>query len=329
MTEATISSVEPQLVLPLFGVKDQHLHRLRNKFGVEITHRNGQIRVTGKEDSVSKATEAIELLSDIVRRQGNLSPDLFDATIARVNGEVPPPPARHAIDNFEVGREVRPRTEGQARYVSAIRKNDVVFAVGPAGTGKTYLAVAMAVEALKHEEIRKIVLVRPAVEAGESLGFLPGDLQAKINPYLRPLLDATNEMIGFDQMQRLMEQDVIEVVPLAYMRGRTLNESFIILDEAQNTTIAQMKMFLTRMGNDSKIVVSGDPTQTDLPPRTQSGLRDAMLRLKSIDGVDFVRLSETDIVRHPMVQKIVEAYEEQSRRVDDDLDIVSFVQNED
>ena len=329
MTEATISSIEPQLVLPLFGAKDQHLHRLRNKFGVEITHRSGQIRITGNEQAVAKATEAIELLTEIVRRRGNLSPDLFDATVARVNGEAPPPPARHAIDIHAVGKEIRPRTEGQARYVNAIRKNDIVFAVGPAGTGKTYLAVAMAVEALKHQEIRKIVLVRPAVEAGESLGFLPGDLQAKINPYLRPLLDATNEMIGFDQMQRLVEQDVIEVVPLAYMRGRTLNESFIILDEAQNTTIAQMKMFLTRMGSDSKIVVSGDPTQTDLPPRTTSGLKDALRRLKSIDGVDFVRLTETDIVRHRLVQKIVEAYEQQSRKMDNDANIVSFPNQED
>ena len=329
MTEATISSVEPQLVLPLFGAKDQHLHRLRNKFGVEITHRSGQIRVIGNEQAVAKATEAIELLTEIVRRQGNLSPDLFDATIAQVNGEAPPPAARRAIDILEVGREIRPRTDGQARYVKAIRNNDVVFAVGPAGTGKTYLAVATAVEALKHQEIRKIVLVRPAVEAGESLGFLPGDLQAKINPYLRPLLDATNEMIGYDQMQRLVEQDVIEVVPLAYMRGRTLNESFIILDEAQNTTIAQMKMFLTRMGNDSKIVVSGDPTQTDLPHRTTSGLKDAMRRLKSIEGVAFVRLTETDIVRHHLVQKIVEAYEQQSHRNQNDANIVSFPQDKD
>lgn len=314
MTEATISSVEPQLVLPLFGAKDQHLRRLRDQFGVEITHRSGQIRVTGDQQSVAQATEAIELLSDIVRRRGNLSPDSFDATIAQVTGTTPPPATQRPIDVLDVGREVRPRTPGQLRYVNAINDNDVVFSIGPAGTGKTYLAVAMAVEALKHQEIRKIVLVRPAVEAGESLGFLPGDLQAKINPYLRPLLDATNEMIGFDQMHRLMEQDVIEVVPLAYMRGRTLNESFIILDEAQNTTIAQMKMFLTRMGNDSKIVVSGDPTQTDLPPRTTSGLKDAMRRLKSVRGIGFVRLDQSDIVRHHLVQKIVEAYEKDSPR---------------
>ncbi|MFO0262200.1 MAG: PhoH family protein, partial [Planctomycetota bacterium] len=194
-------------------------------------------------------------------------------------------------------------------YVEAIRSHDVVFAVGPAGTGKTYLAVAMAVEALKHQAIRKIVLVRPAVEAGESLGFLPGDLSAKINPYLRPLLDAINEMMGFDQAQRLIQQDVIEVAPLAYMRGRTLNQAFIILDEAQNTTISQMKMFLTRMGTDSKIVVSGDPTQTDLPSHQRSGLDDALHRLRKIAGVKVVELTQGDIVRHRLVQQIVEAYE--------------------
>jgi phosphate starvation-inducible PhoH-like protein len=207
---------------------------------------------------------------------------------------------------------IRPRTAGQSEYVEAIRKKDLVFAVGPAGTGKTYLAVAAAVEALKHHAIRKIVLVRPAVEAGESLGFLPGDLHAKINPYLRPLLDALHEMIDFDQIKRYMEMDVIEVLPLAYMRGRTLNEAFIILDEAQNTTVGQMKMFLTRMGISSKIVVSGDITQTDLPAQTRSGLNDAMTRLKPIEDVEIVRLTKADIVRHPLVQQIVRAYDEQS-----------------
>jgi phosphate starvation-inducible PhoH-like protein len=184
-----------------------------------------------------------------------------------------------------------------------------VFAVGPAGTGKTFLAVAAAVEALKKKQIRKIVLVRPAVEAGENLGFLPGDLQAKINPYLRPLLDSLNAILEFDEMKRLMEQDVIEVAPLAYMRGRTLSESFIILDEGQNTTVPQMKMFLTRMGENSKIVVSGDPTQIDLPAHAKSGLVDAMDRLHSIEGVTIARLTVSDIVRHRLVQAIVNAYE--------------------
>lgn len=190
-----------------------------------------------------------------------------------------------------------------------MRNNDVVFAVGPAGSGKTYLAVAMAVEALKNRTVRKIVLVRPAVEAGESLGFLPGDLQAKINPYLRPLLDAIHEMIGYDQVQLQIERDVIEVCPLAYMRGRTLNESFIILDEAQNSTISQMKMFLTRMGEASKIVVSGDPTQTDLPSKTQSGLIDALKRLEKIKGIAIAKLTADDIVRHRLVTQIVNAYD--------------------
>jgi phosphate starvation-inducible protein PhoH and related proteins len=218
------------------------------------------------------------------------------------------------IELMHASRKVQPRTLGQARYVRAIMHNDVVFCAGPAGTGKTYLAVAMAVQALKQERVRKIVLVRPAVEAGESLGFLPGDLQAKINPYLRPLLDALREMIDFDQMKRLTELDVIEVAPLAYMRGRTLNEAFIILDEAQNTTISQMKMFLTRMGRGSKIVVSGDTTQIDLPPHVSSGLIDAQRRLHDIDGLAHVTLTGSDIVRHRLVQDIVRAYEDGPRR---------------
>jgi phosphate starvation-inducible PhoH-like protein len=190
----------------------------------------------------------------------------------------------------------------------------MVFCVGPAGTGKTYLAVATAIEALKQQLIRKIVLVRPAVEAGESLGYLPGDLQAKINPYLRPLLDALREMLDYDQVKRYMEEDVIEVIPLAYMRGRTLNDAFIILDEAQNTTVAQMKMFLTRMGLGSRIVASGDVTQVDLPPHTKNGLTDAMTRLKNIKGFCQVTLKNSDIVRHKLVQDIVRAYEEGTKR---------------
>jgi phosphate starvation-inducible PhoH-like protein len=313
MTEATIASIEPNLVLPLFGAKDQHLRRLRNHFSVDITHRNGQIRIVGEDDeAVSQVTEAIEILKTIVRRKGNLTPAAFDETIARVKGEAIGISASHSIDVLEVGRQIRPRTPGQAKYIEAIRKSDLVFAIGPAGTGKTYLAVAMAVEALKQQQIRKIVLVRPAVEAGESLGFLPGDMQAKINPYLRPLLDAIHEMVGYDQVQRLIAQDVIEVVPLAYMRGRTLNQSFIILDEAQNSTISQMKMFLTRMGHDSKIVVSGDPTQTDLPRSQHSGLADGLSRLGKIKGVQIARLTQADIVRHKLVQQIVEAYDNQS-----------------
>lgn len=310
MTEATIAAVDHQIVLPLFGAKDQHLRRLRDRFNVEITHRNGQVRITGDDaTAVAQATDVIEQLTEIVRRRGSLSPDLFNHTIARVTGETAPEKTVPSIETLQIGREIRPRTEGQAKYVEAMRKNELVFAIGPAGSGKTYLAVAMAVQALKNHLVRKIVLVRPAVEAGESLGFLPGDLQAKINPYLRPLLDAIHEMVGYDQVQQLIQRDVIEVCPLAYMRGRTLNEAFIILDEAQNTTISQMKMFLTRMGEASKIVVSGDPTQVDLPPRTQSGLTDALNRLSKIDGIEVAQLTPADIVRHRLVTEIVQAYD--------------------
>jgi phosphate starvation-inducible PhoH-like protein len=310
MHEATISLADPQAVLSLFGPRDQHLRRIRERFGVAITHRDGEIRIAGDEQPVAQATQAVEQLKDLVQRRGVLSEDEVVGVVGRAAGDVPAPQLK-TIDVINIARQVKPRTAGQVAYVDAIRANDLVFAIGPAGTGKTYLAVALAVEALKHRLIRKIVLVRPAVEAGESLGFLPGDLQAKINPYLRPLLDALHEMIDHDQIKRLMEQDAIEICPLAYMRGRTLNESFIILDEAQNTTVAQMKMFLTRMGAGSKIVVSGDITQVDLPRHLNSGLTDALMRLRDIEGVGVVQMSKADIVRHRLVQAIVRAYDDE------------------
>ncbi len=313
MTEATISLLDAKVLLPLFGAGDQHLRRLRADLGVEITHRDGQVRISGEAEAVAKATDALTELRGLVEKRGSISPD----DVTQVLGGLIDQPAHQRIRPILVstaGRQIRPRTVGQSHYVQAIREHDVTFAVGPSGTGKTYLAVALAVEALKEEEIRKIVLVRPAVEAGESLGFLPGDLSAKINPYLRPLLDALHEMMDYDQIKRHMEEDVIEVVPLAYMRGRTLNDAFIILDEAQNTTVSQMKMFLTRMGMGSKIVVAGDETQVDLPPHTRSGLTDALKRLRHIDRFAEVRLGRKDIVRHPMVMEIVRAYEEDSKR---------------
>ncbi len=310
MTEATIPLPDTHRVLSLFGARDQHLRAIRETLGVSIVHRDGEIRVAGEEAAVARATSALSQLNTQLDA-GDLSGDHVADVLARVTGKRVV--STSAIDVVNAAKRIAPRTAGQARYVESIRKHDVTFAIGPAGTGKTYLAVALAVEALKHHQIRKIVLVRPAVEAGESLGFLPGDLLAKINPYLRPLLDALHEMIDFDAMKRYMEQDVIEVVPLAYMRGRTLNEAFIILDEAQNTTVAQMKMFLTRMGQGSKIVVSGDTTQVDLPRASASGLIDAVARLRDIEGIHIVQLNKSDIVRHRLVQEIVRAYEEEPK----------------
>jgi phosphate starvation-inducible PhoH-like protein len=299
--------VGSKTLLAVLGARDQHLRMIREALGVRVSARDGQIFVEGDEDAVARATDVLEQLRSQVQLYGSVTPDDVVRTLAEVrNGQ---PLSRAAPIAVFSNRQIRPRTPGQARYVDSIRSSDVVLCDGPAGTGKTYLAVATAVAALREERIRKIVLVRPAVEAGESLGFLPGDLQAKINPYLRPLMDALREMIDHDAIKRYTEQDLIEVIPLAYMRGRTLNEAFIILDEAQNATVSQMKMFLTRMGAGSKIVTSGDTTQVDLPPRNCSGLIDAMRRLHEIPGVATVKLTEQDIVRHPLVQEIVKAYE--------------------
>jgi len=311
MTEATIALDDPQRVLSLFGARDQHLRTIRDTLGTSIVHRDGAIRVAGEDSAVAKTKQVFEQLTSRLKEQGEVTVEFVAEVLARVQGKKVDTVA--PIDVVNVVKRIVPRTPGQARYVQSIREHDITFAIGPAGTGKTYLAVAVAVEALKNHQIRKIVLVRPAVEAGESLGFLPGDITAKINPYLRPLLDALQEMIDYDQMKRYMEQDVVEVVPLAYMRGRTLNEAFIILDEAQNTTVSQMKMFLTRMGNGSKIVISGDTTQVDLPRASASGLTDALHRLSEIKGINVVQLNKSDIVRHRLVQEIVRAYEDEPK----------------
>ena len=310
MSEANIAVVDSKALVSLFGTRDQHLKQIREALGVKISARDERIHVEGAEEAVAQAATVLEQLQAIVQRQGSLAAD----EVARVLGRATGRRSAQELQTIEVlnaGRKIQPRTAGQSEYVQAIQDYDLVFCVGPAGTGKTYLAVAMAVAALKQERIRKIVLVRPAVEAGESLGYLPGDLQAKINPYLRPLLDALREMMDYDQIKRYTEQDLIEVIPLAYMRGRTLNEAFIILDEAQNTTVSQMKMFLTRMGRGSKIVVSGDTTQVDLPHHTPSGLTDALRRLRGIEGLTQVRLTAADIVRHRLVQDIVRAYDDE------------------
>jgi phosphate starvation-inducible PhoH-like protein len=308
MIEASIAVGNAEDLVLLLGTKDQHLRQIRNSIPAKISTRDGKVVVQGDEDAVIQATAVLEELKATIGRHGPLDSAQVEQIIHRVTGNGALPSA-HPID-IRAGRKIRPRTSGQAEYVQAIRTHDMVICTGPAGTGKTYLAVATAVEALKEQSVRKIVLVRPAVEAGESLGFLPGDLQAKINPYLRPLQDALRDMIDHEQVRRYMEEDVIEVAPLAYMRGRTLNNAFIIMDEAQNTTVGQMKMFLTRMGEGSKVVVSGDTSQVDLPVHTKSGLIDALHRLKGIEGFTAIRLTGSDIVRHRLVQDIVRAYEE-------------------
>ncbi len=309
MSEATIPLADSGSLLTVFGTRDQHLRKIRDSLGVSVSGRSDRIHIEGRDDAVAHATEVFEQLKDMAERYGAVSPDEVSQILAKVTGESLEE-EQAAIELQYAGRAIRPRTPGQRRYVAAIRDYDLVFCTGPAGTGKTYLAVAMAVQALKQETIRKIVLVRPAVEVGESLGYLPGDLQAKINPYLRPLLDALREMMDYDQIKRYTEQDLIEMIPLAYMRGRTLNEAFVILDEAQNTTVAQMKMFLTRMGLGTKMVVSGDTTQVDLPSHTRCGLLDALDRLQRIEGFEQVTLYNEDIVRHRLVQDIVRAYED-------------------
>ena len=309
MSRTTIAVVDSKRLLAVFGPRDQHLRRIRAALGVGVSARGDAIHIEGNEAAVRRATEIFETLDHTAQRQGVVRDADVDQLLTTNPGSAKPM-QNDSIEVQRPGGHVVPRSTGQATYVRAIREHDVVFCEGPAGCGKTFLAVAMAVSALRSEQVTKIVLVRPAVEAGESLGFLPGDLQAKINPYLRPLLDALREMMDYELLKQLTEQDVIEMIPLAYMRGRTLNNAFIILDEAQNTTAAQMKMFLTRLGVGSKMVISGDTTQIDLPPNRRSGLIDAMDRLAGVTGCRRISLGGADIVRHPLVQRIVDAYEE-------------------
>ncbi|MDB5290324.1 MAG: PhoH-like protein [Phycisphaerales bacterium] len=304
----SITLEQPDKKLALFGSADRYLRMVRDTFGVQVVSREDELRLSGDAEQVGKAAAVFEQMQKKLRRQDWLSVDDVGQAIGKANDQHRERTADE-IDVYAKGHAIKPKTDGQKRYLDAIMHHDLTLCIGPAGTGKTYLAVAAAASLLKHGQARRIVLARPAVEAGERLGFLPGDLQAKVNPYLRPLFDALHDMMDFEQVKRFMVNDVIEVIPLAFMRGRTLNDSVIILDEAQNTTPAQMLMFLTRLGHDSKMIITGDTTQVDLPDGTRSGLVDAVEKLKGIKGIAQVELLRSDIVRHRLVQNIVNAYE--------------------
>lgn len=287
----------------LCGPFDSHLRQLEKDFTVEIRNRGHEFQVVGDQEPAAAAVQALQRLYLLARRR------IVEADDVHLVARQDDAPDGSAAPIRTRGGVIRPRNASQRHYLRCILENDLNFGIGPAGTGKTYLAVAAAVQALERDAVRRIVLVRPAVEAGERLGFLPGDLAQKVDPYLRPLYDALYEMLGFDRVGRLIEKHVIEVAPLAYMRGRTLNEAFVIMDEAQNATTAQMKMFLTRLGFGSTAVVTGDVTQIDLPKPGDSGLKHAARILREVDGVSFTWFAPADVVRHPLVQRIVEAYD--------------------
>ena len=304
-------------VLTLFGNADQNVKIIEEHFGVSIICRGTEVKITGDPEAVSKVQRTVDTLLAMIAKDGNLSEQnvRYVITLVEQGSEQSMAQMNNSCIAITVkGKPVKPKTLGQKKYIDAIQNNTITFGIGPAGTGKTYLAVAMAVRAFRDEQVSRIILTRPAVEAGEKLGFLPGDLQDKVDPYLRPLYDAMFDMMGPENFQRNMEKGTIEVAPLAYMRGRTLDDSFIILDEAQNTTPEQMKMFLTRLGFNSKAIVTGDVTQIDLPNAGRSGLVEAVKVLKNIDDIAIMRLTEKDVVRHKLVQDIIAAYEKYNNR---------------
>ncbi len=312
MAELTLTLNDQNEVLSVLGPRDQHLRTIREALGIKIIPRDSTFMLEGPDAQVHLAERVLTQLRSIAK-QGPITPSDVQMTLETLqrSGDKDSP-ERLAVDT--IGKGVRPRTDGQARYVRMMKEKDVTICIGPAGTGKTYLATATAAAALKAGQIKKLVLCRPAVEAGEKLGFLPGDIEDKVNPYLRPLLDALEDLLPIDLVRRYLDTNVIELSPLAFMRGRTLSQAFIILDEGQNTTVTQMKMFLTRLGAGSRMVITGDVTQIDLPRNIPSGLIDAGHRLKNLDRVGVITLENADIVRHPLVQKIVEAYEGDRQR---------------
>lgn len=301
----------------LFGRSGENIKRFEKKLGVELNTRGTVVTIEGGTEEVRLTERLVRELYGLLEKGYPLYPTDIDYAIRVISGDSTVHLADVFMDTIYVSfkkKSIAPKSIGQKRYIDAIRRCDIVFSIGPAGTGKTYLAMAAAVSAFTKKEVDRIILVRPAVEAGEKLGFLPGDIVAKVDPYLRPLYDALHDMMDFERVQRLMERGTIEVAPLAFMRGRTLNDSFVILDEAQNTTIEQMKMFLTRLGFGSKAVVTGDITQIDLPLARPSGLVEAQKILKGIEGIDFVYFTEADVVRHPLVQEVIKAYEKVERK---------------
>ena len=320
MFEQIINVDRMEQAVSLFGSFDENIKLIEKEFSVNVISRGSELKVTGEAENVGLGIRAINGLLTLINRGESLSDQNVRYVIAMVkegNDDKLDKMAADCVCISAKGKPIKQKTLGQKRYIENIRNNTVTLGVGPAGTGKTYLAVAMAVTAFRAKEVNRIILTRPAVEAGEKLGFLPGDLQQKVDPYLRPLYDALFDMLGAESFQKHQERGDIEVAPLAYMRGRTLDDSFIILDEAQNTTSEQMKMFLTRLGFNSKMVVTGDITQIDLPDGKKSGLKEALAILKNIEGIGITRFSEKDVVRHRLVQDIIRAYdknEEEKRR---------------
>lgn len=312
MAEQIITFDAVEQAVSLFGSFDENIRLIEDEFGVSVISRGSDLKICGSEEQVSLAVRALNSLLVLIRKGEPLTSQNVRYAISLVNEGNEDKLSSMSSDTICItskGRPVKPKTLGQKKYCTAIEENTITFGIGPAGTGKTYLAVAKAVTAFRAKEVNKIILTRPAVEAGESLGFLPGDLQSKVDPYLRPLYDALFDMLGAENFQKCQERGSIEVAPLAYMRGRTLDDSFIILDEAQNTTPEQMKMFLTRLGFNSKMVVTGDITQIDLPSGKKSGLKKVMRILKNVDDIAMCRFTQKDVVRHKLVQDIIKAYE--------------------